>query len=724
MLQLTTSMVDLKTEEARLNVKVAQNEYATALAGSSTIDDIIVSANLTRALIMKLTNCMGDTLLAAVDNCFDETRLHYLMTDCMLDLMRELANEIGQVNYPLPVFADEFKRGVKPKDLLSVSQWADRNRYLSSGTNQPGQWVTSRTPHLKDIMDDFSVHSPVEQITFMKSSGVGGTEALYNMLGYVMDHVQNKDVMAVVPTLELRDRSLNMRIERLINETPALAHINVTSKKKSTNRADVLEFSPVGRLIKTGANSDEAARMDHVAYLLGDEIASWKSSSGEGDRIKLFKNRLRTMTRSKIFFVSTPVQPDDYVVREFNEGDQRYRYVPCPHCGEYQTLEFGGKDKPYGLKWSLSPTSIEGERIVKKAWFVCKANACVIEESHKDDMLDKGKWIPTYPHRTKHHSYHINAFYIKNGLGWNWVRIAQEFLNSLGDTDEQKTFEQTTLGLPWVDKGDAVDPNPLMLRKETYAEKPWLKTTGFVDVQKDRLELGIEGWFGHIKSTEEKNGLRTHTVVEENWKIDYIIIPGDTAQSAVWEELAATLKLFDLDKLGVDSGYNTSMVYDFVAKHPYAVATKGVAGARPLIEDEKRRKQMLRTKRKKGVPVYPLGVDQGKAIISSRLKNVEPGAGYVHFSDDSAFDDEYFLQLTAEHLVQRKKKNSNRVYYEWVLQRPRNEALDIAVGNLAMIKLLSVDWQKIVVKKVAPSTNRLPTALVKKSNPFTKEEDW
>lgn len=723
MTQLKQSMVDLKTEEARLNSQVAQSEYANALDSTCSLDDLLASAALTRALILKLTGKMQSELLAAIDDCYDETQLHYLMTDCMLDLMRNLANEVDQINSPLPVFAAEFKRGVKPKDLLTVSQWADRHRYLSSGTNQPGRWVTARAPHLKDIMDDFSVHSPVEQITFMKSSGVGGTEALYNMLGYVMGHVQNKDVMAVVPTLELRDRSLNMRIDRLINETPALAHINITSKKKSTNRADVLEFSPVGRLIKTGANSDEAARMDHVAYLLGDEVASWKSSSGEGDRVKLFKNRLRTMTRSKIFFVSTPVAPDDYVVREFNEGDQRYRYVPCPHCGEYQTLEFGGKDKPYGLKWRLAPSQIEGERIVEKAWFVCKANACVIEESHKDDMLDKGKWVATYPHRTKHHSYQINAFYIKNGLGWGWKKIAQEFLNSLNDTEAQKTFEQTTLGLPWVDKGDAVDPNPLMLRKEVYKGTPWLKITGFVDVQKDRLELGIEGWLGHVKTTTDNKGQNTRTVVEENWKIDYIIIPGDTAQTDVWDELAATLKLFELDKLGIDSGYNTSMVYDFVAKHPYAVATKGVAGARPLVEDEKRRKQMLRTKRKKGVPVYPLGVDQGKAMIASRLKNTEPGAGYVHFPDDSAFDDEYFLQLTAEQLVQRKK--GMRVYYEWVQQRPRNEALDIAVGNLAMIKLLDVDWAKNKAMKAAATqtTQRLTAKAANKPNPFTKE-DW
>ncbi len=719
MTQLTKSLADLKTEDAKLSAEVALSDYTKAIANTCAIDDLLTSAMQSRALMLKLTSRMVDDLLDAIDGVFDETETHYKMTDATITLMRELAHEVETAALPLPEFAEYFKRGAKPRDLLTVSQWADRNRWLESGTNIPGKWDTRNAPHLRDIMDDMSVHSPVSSVTFMKSSGVGGTEVLYNVIGYYMGHVQNKDVMAVMASLDLRDRSFNPKLDRLINETPSLSHINTGIKKSSTNRSNLLEFSPVGSLIKTGANSDEAARMDHVSVLLGDEVASWKDSATEGDRLSLFRNRLRSKTRPKEYLVSTPVNTEDAIVRAFNAGDQRYRYVKCPHCGEEQTLEFGGKDKPYGLKWNYLPSVIEGERIINKVWYLCKHNACVIEESEKDKMLDEAVWRPTYPHREKTRSYQINALYIKTGLGWSWKTIAQEFLKSLKDTNKLITFQQTTLGLPYEEQGEEVESAPLMLRREIYSEvykngNPWLIITAGVDVQKDRIEISFVGW----------------GVGEEAWLIDHVIIAGDTAQADVWEDLAELFKTHPIKIAMIDSGYNTSMVYEFVRTHAYAVAGKGMPGtARPLVEDLKRRKQRLRTKRKKGVPVEPLGVDQGKAIIYSRLKQTEPGAGYIHFPQDSAFDDEYFAQLTAEKLVPRVK--GMRTFYEWVPTRPRNEALDCFNYALAALKMLDVDWAKLAnhanqnkpaaLQETAPVVATKPA---KKPNPFIRNEDW
>ena len=46
-----------------------------------------------------------------------------------------------------------FTRGWKPKSRLTVSEWADANRVLSSvGSSEPGAWKTSRTPYSREIM--------------------------------------------------------------------------------------------------------------------------------------------------------------------------------------------------------------------------------------------------------------------------------------------------------------------------------------------------------------------------------------------------------------------------------------------------------------------------------------------------------------------------------------------------------------------------------------------
>lgn len=691
----TASLADLRTDEARINSQVAEAEYTKRLTETCTAEDLTSSALKVRALIMKLTSeTMVNVLMDAVEDVTDETLVHFKMTDCLLDLMRELANEIDELQLAMPEFGEYFKRGSKPRDLLTVSQWADRYRWLESGTNIPGRWKTSNTPYLREIMDDLSEHSPVRRVSFKKSSGVGGTEVMYNWIGYIMHHLQNKDMLVVVPTLELRSRSFNPRLAKMLDETPVLSDLTSKATRSKANREDLLEYGARARIIKAGANSPDSLRSDHVPYNINDELDAFPwDVGGEGDPLTLIDNRQRTFSRAKSLDVSTPVDENESQIdKQYKRGDQRQCHVPCPHCGEYQVLKFGGKNEPYGLKWRLSKNSTPDDIQIEKAEYLCAHCGVLIDEGFKTDMLAKCRWIAQKPSQKLHHSYHINALYSPVGLGSTWKDIAKKWLEAQNDTAELKAFINTYLGEVFTEQGEEVDSSPLLLRKRLYADEPWIVITAFVDVQKDRLEIGFEGWRGYVKYSTDKDGKRIKTVTEENWKIEYIILPGDTADSAVWDELAETAKLYPIRTMGIDYGYNSSMVADFVKSHKYAVATKGYAGIRPLVEDERKRKQRLRVRRKKGVPVEPLGVDQGKSMIYSRLRNTTPGPGYVHFPDTSDFDEEYFEQLTAEKLVERKK--GKRTIYEWVQKRARNEALDIAVGNLAMIKILNIDWEK------------------------------
>jgi phage terminase large subunit GpA-like protein len=142
------------------------------------------------------------------------------------------------------------------------------------------------------------------------------------------------------------------------------------------------------------------------------------------------------------------------------------------------------------------------------------------------------------------------------------------------------------------------------------------------------------------------------------------------------------------------------MVYEFVAKRAWCFAVKGMAGAnRPLVEPEEVRRRRLRQRRKKGVIVHLVGVDQAKALIYSRLKMLEAGPGYIHFPRDASFDDEYFAQLTSEKLVQ--KIRGTRPYTEWVQTRARNEALDCKVYALAALRLAGINLAERARKRAA-----------------------
>jgi len=85
------------------------------------------------------------------------------------------------------------RKAVRPKEFLTVSEWADKHRILSGeGSAEPGEWKTSRTPFLREPMDSLSEDSADEKVVFMKSSQVGGTEAGSNWVGYIMDHADGK----------------------------------------------------------------------------------------------------------------------------------------------------------------------------------------------------------------------------------------------------------------------------------------------------------------------------------------------------------------------------------------------------------------------------------------------------------------------------------------------------------------------------------------------------
>ena len=57
-----------------------------------------------------------------------------------------------------------FMEGLRPEQALTVSEWADKHRRLSSKASaEPGPWRTGRTPYLREPMDCLSSLSSVQR---------------------------------------------------------------------------------------------------------------------------------------------------------------------------------------------------------------------------------------------------------------------------------------------------------------------------------------------------------------------------------------------------------------------------------------------------------------------------------------------------------------------------------------------------------------------------------
>jgi len=554
-------------------------------------------------------------------------------------------------------------RACRPRPLTTVSGWADAHRVLSSkGSGEPGPWRTSRTPYLREIMDQLSASSPVQRIVMMFAAQIGKTEVGLNWLGYIVHH-SPAPALVVLPTLEVRKRWVKQRLDPLLGETPALRAIFGGKRTRDAANAEDMKDFPGGLMVLSGANSPASLASMPIRFALLDEVDRFPWEAGaEGDPLGLIDERTKTFPRRKVLLVSTPTTKGlSRIEGEYEKSDQRQYHVPCPHCNEFQVLRWRHDDGAYGLVHSAATGATR---------YACRACGTLIEEHHKPAMLERGVWIPRHPERAVR-GYHLSGLYSPLGLGFTWSELWQKWQDSHGDTANLKRFINTTLAEVWEEKGDSIADVALIARLEHYPERlPLRVLTSFTDVQKDRLETTLVGWGAG----------------EEAWVLEHVIHPGDTAARDVWDDLGDYLRDKRPAAAGIDAGYNTSMVYAFCEKKRWAFPTKGVSGmGRPLIEDELRRRQRLRRRRKKGAAAEPLGVDQGKALVYSRLKLTVPGPGFVHFPQQADFDDEYFSQLAGEKLV--TKVRGTRPVQEWVQTRPRNEALDCLVGNFALLRL-------------------------------------
>ena len=96
----------------------------------------------------------------------------------------------------------EILKEMAPPPKLSIDQWADRYRILSSkSSSEPGKWSTDRAPYQRGIMQAIS-DKKTEMVVLKMGSQVGKTEIALNALGYYIDY-DPAPIMYLMPTKEL-----------------------------------------------------------------------------------------------------------------------------------------------------------------------------------------------------------------------------------------------------------------------------------------------------------------------------------------------------------------------------------------------------------------------------------------------------------------------------------------------------------------------------------------
>jgi len=578
-----------------------------------------------------------------------------------------------------------WRRGMRPDPDLTVSEWADKHRKLSSRASaEPGQYRTARTPYLRAIMDALSPNNPAQRISFMKAAQVGATEAGNNWIGFVIHHAPGP-MLAVLPTVEMAKRTSRGRIDPLIEDSPALKERVQPARSRDAGNSMLSKEFPGGILVLTGANSATGLRSMPARYVFLDEVDAYPASADEeGDPVSLAEARTTTFAhRRKVFMVSTPtIRGLSRIEREFEVSDQRRYFVPCPHCGHMQWLQFER------LRWEKGRP--------ETAAYDCEGCEASIAEHHKTDMLARGEWRATTTSADPNAiGFHLSALY--SPIGWkSWEQIARDWLAAQGSDEMLRAARNTLLGETWVESGDAPEWQRLADRREVFAAQVpvgGLFLTAGADVQKDRIEVDVWAW---------GRGL-------ESWLVDHIVIPGGPSDPACWQALTDLLNrtwvhengaVMPLAKLAIDTGYETSAVYAWARAQGIAqvAPVKGLEGfnrATPVSGPTFVDATVNGRKLKRGARLWTVATATFKAETYRYLRIERPSepeaavpAGMIHLPDWA--DSEWLKQLVAEQLVTiRNKRGYAR--QEWQKMRERNEALDTRVYARAAAWILGAD---------------------------------
>lgn len=572
---------------------------------------------------------------------------------------------------------------------MSLSEWADQYFYLSTETSaESGKWRS--LPYQIEILNAMS-DPDVAQVTLQKSARVGYTLCLSAAIGYFIER-EPSSMLIVQPTLTDAKGFSKETIAPLFRDVPVLAALASRAVEDGSDASDTLMHRtfPGGVLSLAGANSGAGLRRVSRRVIAFDECDAYPPSAGnDGDPISLGIKRGEFFWNRKVICGSTPLVAGASRIEEmFQAGDQRRYYVPCPHCSHMDFLAFSPKTgRGHVMKWP------DGKP--EAAHFMCSACGCVIDETSKRAMLEAGKWCADREFKG-HASFHIWSAY-SVGPKSGWGTIASEFLEAKRSGAQRlRVFVNTWLGETFHEQGEAPDWERLHERRETYAigtvPTSAIVVTGGVDVQKDRLVYELVAWGAN----------------RESWSIEAGALYGDTALDATWDQLGVLLaRTFLLDDgrelplamLAVDSGYNTQVVYGWARRYPMSrvIACKGVSGARMLVGSPSPVDVTVRGKRmQRGYKVWPIGVDLAKGELYGwlRLRRGEgdPPAGYCHFPE---YGEDYFQQLTAEHLVTTVNRRTHRAKLEWqVIPNRENHYLDARILARVAAAVLGIDRMK------------------------------
>lgn len=387
------------------------------------------------------------------------------------------------------LFAKVIEGSLQPPRRVTISEWAEEDRYINQPGAYVGPWKNETVPYMVEPMNMLTDPNFTGEI-FVGPAQCAKTDGLIiNPIGYGAT-TDPMDMIVYCPTFAAaRDFSIR-RVDRLHRHSKKVGEA-VLKAKDADNRTDKQYANGMMLSLSHPSVTELAGRpVGRVALTDYDRMPD--DIDGEGSPYDLATKRTTTfgsfamalaesspsrdVVDPKYICSGNEAPPCGGILALYNRGDRRRWHWPCPDCGSY----FEGLWEH--LTWDKQESNMDSAVTVR---MICPHCSYAITQEERWAMNIAGRWLKEGQTicdlgmiSGQGHRSNIASFWLRGvaaGLT-TWPKLVKSYLDAEddfkanGSEEALKKFFNTDLGEPYIMKRDLADHSrtPDMLMQRAY----------------------------------------------------------------------------------------------------------------------------------------------------------------------------------------------------------------------------------------------------------------
>jgi len=362
----------------------------------------------------------------------------------------------------------------KKNRIESYLHWVEKYWSVRDKPLDLGKYNNGNHTYIEKLYED---QHP--DITFKKSAQAGITERMITEALWLPDQYK-ENALYIFPTSGTVADLVQERLDEPINNSKYLSKVSGRAKKIMKKQADKVGLKRMSRgfIYFRGSNKPTQITSVSADAVFVDELDRMMPES-----IPYFRKRMMHSQRKWMRWGSTPTIPNFGIDIKYNESDQHCLQLQCPHCNDWQELDF----------WEN----------------IDKENKQVICKKCKKKIVPykcKLEWVAKYPQVNKR-GYFISQLYSP------LLDISELIEESEKESEwEIMQFMNQSLGLTYEPKGGKITEQDMDACKRDY-NIPQISDYSFmgIDVGKKFNVIIIDKekllYVGEVRTVDELVGL-------------------------------------------------------------------------------------------------------------------------------------------------------------------------------------------------------------------------